>query len=284
MISRSSTSGHRCGAPSAFLLGVRASRPQTNHGGLAFEIVRYARAIAPRWIVVENIIQMRSWSRYREFLAALGDAGYRLAEHLLDAADLGVPQRRRRLFLLCDRVAEPPGGMMRVRPARSLRACPEERRMPGSALDSLGTAGAVPSRHRPVRQASRRNRGTVMVRNGFLVPLGETGLGGDTKWATRPPERPAPKGRLSAATYRRQPLRGRGDRPAPPMVSPASGRRGPAMRCPEGPAPSDSAREACDGRFEVRHPTPALFTHDPSRQVQRDPRRRRAERAVLASS
>ena len=94
----------------------RGARPRSDRSrDLAFEVVRYARAIAPRWIVIENVIQMRSWSRYREFLAALGGAGYRLAEHVLDAADHGAPQRRRRLFLLCDREAEPPSRIPRRR-------------------------------------------------------------------------------------------------------------------------------------------------------------------------
>ena len=84
----------------------RGARPRSDRSrDLAFEVVRYARAIAPRWIVVENVIQMRSWPRYRELLAALGGAGYRLAEHVLDAADYGVPQRRRRLS--CSATAGP---------------------------------------------------------------------------------------------------------------------------------------------------------------------------------
>ena len=61
----------------------------------------------PRWIVIENVIHMRPWSRYDELLRTLRDAGYRVAEHVIDAADHGVRQRRKRLFLLCDRDAEP---------------------------------------------------------------------------------------------------------------------------------------------------------------------------------
>ena len=94
----------------------RGARPRSDRSrNLAFEVVRYARAIVPRWIVIENVIHMRSWPRYRELLAALDDAGYRVAEHVLDAADHGVPQRRRRLFLLCDRDAEPPSRIPRRR-------------------------------------------------------------------------------------------------------------------------------------------------------------------------
>ena len=87
----------------------RGARPRSDESrDTAFEIVRYARAMDPRWIVIENVVYMRPWSRYQEFLGTLRGAGYRVAEHVLDAADYGVPQRRRRLFLLCDRKAEPP--------------------------------------------------------------------------------------------------------------------------------------------------------------------------------
>ena len=88
----------------------RGARPRSDESrDSAFEIARYARAMEPRWIVIENVVHMRPWSRYREFLSELGGAGYRVAEHVLDSADYGVPQRRRRLFLLCDREGEPPG-------------------------------------------------------------------------------------------------------------------------------------------------------------------------------
>ena len=87
----------------------RGSRPKSDESrNTAFEVVRYARAMEPRWIVIENVIHMRSWSRYEELLEALRATGYRVAEHVLDAADHGVRQRRKRLFLLCDRDAEPP--------------------------------------------------------------------------------------------------------------------------------------------------------------------------------
>ena len=87
----------------------RGSRPRSDESrNTAFEVVRYARAMQPRWIVIENVIHMRPWSRYQEFLRSLRRAGYRVAEHVVDAADHGVRQRRKRLFLLCDRDAEPP--------------------------------------------------------------------------------------------------------------------------------------------------------------------------------
>lgn len=87
----------------------RGSRPRSDKSrDTAFEVVRYARVMEPRWIVIENVIHMRPWSRYEEFLSTLREAGYRVAEHVVDAADHGVGQRRKRLFLLCDRDAQPP--------------------------------------------------------------------------------------------------------------------------------------------------------------------------------
>ena len=87
----------------------RGSRPRSDESrDTAFKVVRYARVMEPRWIVIENVIHMRPWSRYEEFLNTLRRAGYHVAEHVVDAADHGVRQRRKRLFLLCDRDAEPP--------------------------------------------------------------------------------------------------------------------------------------------------------------------------------
>ncbi len=87
-------------------------------------VLGYARALAPRWLVIENVVQMRSWDGFNEFCAALGAMGYALRTQVLDAADFGVPQTRRRLFLLGDREAEPsaitPTRLRAPRPASSV--------------------------------------------------------------------------------------------------------------------------------------------------------------------
>ncbi len=73
----------------------------------AFQVARFARELKPRWIVVENVVSMRRWSRYQEFKEELKALGYHLREQVLDSSDFGVPQSRRRLFLLCDRQRMP---------------------------------------------------------------------------------------------------------------------------------------------------------------------------------
>jgi DNA (cytosine-5)-methyltransferase 1 len=73
----------------------------------AFQVVRFAGLLRPRWIVVENVVSMRRWACYLHFKRKLDSLGYRIREEVLNAADFGVPQTRRRLFLLCDRDRQP---------------------------------------------------------------------------------------------------------------------------------------------------------------------------------
>jgi DNA (cytosine-5)-methyltransferase 1 len=74
----------------------------------AFQVVRFARELKPRWVVIENVVSMRRWSRYVEFKAELESLGYKLREQVLNAAQFAVAQGRRRLFLMCDLVRVPP--------------------------------------------------------------------------------------------------------------------------------------------------------------------------------
>lgn len=73
----------------------------------AMHVVEYARVFHPRWVVLENVVHMRPWSRYNELKQALMELGYKLAEQIIDASYLGVPQSRRRLFLVADREHKP---------------------------------------------------------------------------------------------------------------------------------------------------------------------------------
>lgn len=74
----------------------------------AFEVIRYAEVFHPRWIVVENVVHMRSWKRFDNWLKAIEQLGYHIRVQVLNAADFGVPQTRRRLFVMADTLAMPP--------------------------------------------------------------------------------------------------------------------------------------------------------------------------------
>jgi DNA (cytosine-5)-methyltransferase 1 len=68
----------------------------------AFEVTKFVRCLKPRWIVIENVVHMRSWSRYEEWIRSLKSLNYNVRQQTLNAADFGVPQSRRRLFVMCD--------------------------------------------------------------------------------------------------------------------------------------------------------------------------------------
>jgi len=73
---------------------------------LAYEVLRFADVLNPRWIVIENVTSMKRWDKYPDFLKRLGDK-YKYLEQSLIASDFGVPQSRRRLFIICDREQKP---------------------------------------------------------------------------------------------------------------------------------------------------------------------------------
>jgi DNA (cytosine-5)-methyltransferase 1 len=74
-----------------------------DRGNLALEFMRLAARIKPTWIVWENVPGVLSSNGGRDFgsiLGALGELGYGWAYRVLDAQHFGVPQRRRRVFVV----------------------------------------------------------------------------------------------------------------------------------------------------------------------------------------
>lgn len=85
----------------------------------AFQVVRFAKAFKCRWLILENVVGMKRWSRYAEFKKALTKLGYKLREQTLNAAAFGVAQSRRRLFLVADRSQQPEKVTPRKRAVRN---------------------------------------------------------------------------------------------------------------------------------------------------------------------
>jgi len=72
-------------------------------GNLALTFLGLADRIRPRWIVWENVPGVLSSGEGRDFgsfLGALVELGYGFAYRVLDAQHFGVPQRRRRVFVV----------------------------------------------------------------------------------------------------------------------------------------------------------------------------------------
>lgn len=71
--------------------------------GLFSEIVRLLAELQPRWFVLENVPRLLTINGGRDMGAVIGslaECGYGLAWRVLDASAFGVPQRRRRVFLV----------------------------------------------------------------------------------------------------------------------------------------------------------------------------------------
>jgi DNA (cytosine-5)-methyltransferase 1 len=58
-------------------------------------------------VLVENVPEFANWVLFGAWRVALEALGYTMAPHLVDAADHGVPQHRRRLFILATRSRSP---------------------------------------------------------------------------------------------------------------------------------------------------------------------------------
>lgn len=73
-------------------------------GTLFFEIARLAEARRPPYLLLENVPGLLSHDQGKTFAAilhALYDLGYHVEWMVLNSADFGVPQSRKRVFLIC---------------------------------------------------------------------------------------------------------------------------------------------------------------------------------------
>ena len=70
---------------------------------LLFQFLRFVKALRPKSIMVENVPGLAGDKRIVRFCAQLARLGYASEYRVLDAAQYGVPQRRRRMILLASR-------------------------------------------------------------------------------------------------------------------------------------------------------------------------------------
>lgn len=153
----------------------RGARPRDDASrDTAFEVVRYARVLKPRWVIIENVVHMRPWSRYRELLEQLHAERYQITPIIANASDHGVPQRRLRLFLVCDREATPP---------ERIRKNPGPKAAAASVIDKQGTWRCSPldNGHRASNTLDRAARAVAKLgddRRFLIVYYGNDGAGG----------------------------------------------------------------------------------------------------------
>lgn len=88
----------------------RGSRPRCSESQRSgWYVTRFIEHLDPEFIVLENVAMMRHWDGYDELYRELEDRyGFRLRAQILDAADFGVPQSRKRLFIFGSKKHRPP--------------------------------------------------------------------------------------------------------------------------------------------------------------------------------
>lgn len=73
----------------------------------AWAVVSAAEYHRPAMVVVENVPEFARWQLYPAWCEAMSALGYAPSPMILDAADHGVPQHRRRLFIAMTRSKHP---------------------------------------------------------------------------------------------------------------------------------------------------------------------------------
>ncbi|HXJ75741.1 MAG TPA: DNA (cytosine-5-)-methyltransferase [Candidatus Dormibacteraeota bacterium] len=79
-------------------VGLRGER-----SGLFFEVIRILKEVQPAWVVLENVAALLSSNDCQDFQVVIGrlaDCGYVGFWRVLNSQYFGIPQRRRRVFLV----------------------------------------------------------------------------------------------------------------------------------------------------------------------------------------
>lgn len=74
---------------------------------LVFEFLRFALAMKPKLLMMENVPGLAADERLTEIVSELSAQGYRCKYDVFNAADFGAPQRRRRMILVGSLGKEP---------------------------------------------------------------------------------------------------------------------------------------------------------------------------------
>lgn len=137
----------------------------------AWAVVTCAEVHRPPTVVVENVPEFAEWVLWPAWCAAMHALGYALAPMVLDAADHGVAQHRRRLFVVATRSRHP----IELRlPQRPHRSAAEVIRFDAGRWSPVARAGRSPRTLARIA-AGRRGHGERFLAPYYGSGSGETG-------------------------------------------------------------------------------------------------------------
>ena len=96
---------------------------------LSLDVLRWAKALRPKCVVIENVAAFLDSAAWRKLVRGLETLDYDVSSFTLDAIDYGTPQRRRRSFTIASR-----GGT--IQPPRRRRG-PDTVRMAWEGLPTI---------------------------------------------------------------------------------------------------------------------------------------------------
>jgi len=73
---------------------------------LVLEIIRFVKMLYPKFVLIENVPGLLKDWRIEEVKRKLGNMGYLYSCNIIDAADYGIPQRRKRMILMASRLGD----------------------------------------------------------------------------------------------------------------------------------------------------------------------------------
>lgn len=164
--------------------------------GLADVVIRWARAVKPRLILLENVEEFQTWGPldengypikaregedFRAWLAALVDCGYQVEYRVLVAADYGAPTTRKRFFLVARCDGQP---IVWPRPTHG-RGRETPWRTAAEVIDWSLPCPSIFGRKKPLADATMRRiaaglkRYVIDAASPFVVPVKTWGGGGN---------------------------------------------------------------------------------------------------------
>lgn len=164
--------------------------------GLAWVVIRWAKAVKPAVIVLENVEEFQTWgplgedgrpdpsqlgTEFHRWLAALRGCGYEVQYRILVAADHGAPTTRKRLFL----VARSDGRPIVWPKSTHGRGTPLAWRTAAEVIDWSLPCPSIFGRKRPLADATLKRiaaglrRYVIESASPFIVPVKTWGGGGN---------------------------------------------------------------------------------------------------------
>lgn len=88
------------GGPPCQDYSIAGKRQVGERANLTIKFAELAAAVRPTWVVFENVYNIERFPTLPKMKKILADAGYGISSMVLDASRCGVPQKRRRFFLV----------------------------------------------------------------------------------------------------------------------------------------------------------------------------------------